>query len=306
MRRSKFARVVSGALLAGVTLTMAPAANASAAAPTLAQLAAAQAKLDNAADSRPSTVTGWYVDQTSKSLVVSVHGSDAGVAEWAQNLGAGLVKIEKMAEAPRPYWWNVIAGQALTSTSGASCSIGFPVLSSSGRYVATAGHCTNTGGTWSGVGGVLGTATVSSFPGNDYGLIKVTGPEVAFTNVVDRYSAGGDVLVGSVPVTASVGMAVCRSGVATGWRCGSVTATNVTVCYAEGCVDQLIRTNICAEPGDSGGALVTSYSPPALEVWAVGMTSGGTGNCPSAGTSYYQPIAEALAAVNGHLVSDGW
>lgn len=302
MRRSTFARVMSGALLAaGVALTMSAPANAAPAAPTVAQLSAAAAKLDNAAASRPRSVTGWYVDQASKSLVVSVHGSDAGVAKWARDLGAGVVTIEKVAEAPRPYWWNSIGGQGITSTTGGSCSQGFNAVSATARYVLTAGHCTNLGGTWSGTGGTLGTAAISSYPGNDYGLIQVTGPEVAFTAWVDRYSAGIDVTLTGTS-TATVGMAVCRSGAVSQWNCGTVTATNVTVCYPDGCVSQLISTNLCAAPGDSGGSLVTnpSGSGSGREVHAVGLTSGGTGNC----TSYYQPIAEALAAGSATLVTD--
>ena len=302
MRRSTFARMMSGPLLAaGVALTLAAPANAAPTAPTVAQLSAAQAKLDNAAASRPSSVTGWYVDQASKSLVVSVHGNDAGVAKWAENLGAGAVTIEKVAEAPRPYWWNSIGGQGITSTTGGTCSQGFNAISGSIRYVITAGHCTALGGTWSGTGGVIGTAAISSYPGNDYGLIQVTGPEVAFTAWVDRYAAGSDVTI-TGSSNATVGMAVCRSGAASGWTCGTVTATNTTVCYLDGCVSQMIRTDLCAAPGDSGGSLVTNPSGSASgnEVHAVGLTSGGAGNC----TSYYQPISEALTAGTATLVTD--
>jgi streptogrisin C len=109
--------------------------------------------------------------------------------------------------------------------------------------------------------------------------------------LVDRYSAGSDVTVTGA-ATATVGMAVCRSGSTTGWRCGSVTGVNATVCYAEGCVYQMIRTNVCAEPGDSGGSLVTN--PSSGPVRAVGMTSGGSGNCSSGGTTFFQPVVEVL------------
>ena len=53
----------------------------------------------------------------------------------------------------------------------------------------------------------------------------------------------------------------------------------------------LIRTNICAEPGDSGGPLYVAATGAIL-----GILSGGTGNCTAGGTTYYQPIAEVLAA----------
>jgi hypothetical protein len=53
-------------------------------------------------------------------------------------------------------------------------------------------------------------------------------------------------------------------------------------------VSGLIRTNVCAEPGDSGGSLVAGNQ-------AQGVTSGGSGNCSSGGTTYFQPVTEALS-----------
>lgn len=90
---------------------------------------------------------------------------------------------------------------------------------------------------------------------------------------------------------AYVGQAVCRSGATTGVRCGLVTALNQTVNYAQGSVSGLIRTNICAEPGDSGGPLYVAATGT-----IIGILSGGSGNCTTGGTTYYQPITEVLAA----------
>ena len=87
---------------------------------------------------------------------------------------------------------------------------------------------------------------------------------------------------------ASVGQAVQRSGSTTGLRSGSVTALNATVNYAEGSVSGLIRTNVCAEPGDSGGSLFAGGT-------ALGLTSGGSGNCRTGGTTFFQPVTEALS-----------
>lgn len=77
----------------------------------------------------------------------------------------------------------------------------------------------------------------------------------------------------------------------TGVRCGTVTGLNQTVNYSTGVIYGLIRTNICAEPGDSGGPLYAASTGTIL-----GILSGGSGNCTSGGTTYYQPIAEVLAA----------
>jgi streptogrisin C len=295
MKRTSLLRWAGASLLAaGVAFSLAAPASAGAdtSARTLAEVSAAQVKLDKAAATRPSTVTGWYVDKASRSLVVEVHGADSAVAGWAAKLGAGAVQIKHVSQAYKPVW-NIIGGQAIT-TGGARCSAGFNARNSSGtRYVITAGHCTDLGGTWSGSGGTIGPVANSSFPTNDYGRIRVSSSSAVSTALVDRYSSGSDVTV-TGPRSAATGLAVCRSGSTTGWRCGSVTATNQTVCYAEGCVGQMIRTNVCAEPGDSGGSLVTNPGS-GSRVQAVGLTSGGSGNCRTGGTTFFQPITEPLS-----------
>ncbi len=49
----------------------------------------------------------------------------------------------------------------------------------------------------------------------------------------------------------------------------------------------LIKTTVCAEGGDSGGSLYAGTR-------AYGLTSGGSGNCSSGGTTFFQPVTEAL------------
>ena len=257
-----------------------------------AELNATKARLDRATAAMPASVTGWHIDEAANAVVVSVYGNDAAAASWAKGLGAD-VRIQHVAERPQTFW-NLIGGQAIRTSSGSRCSLGFNARSSSGtRYVITAGHCTNLGGTWSGSGGTIGTVAGTSFPTNDYGIIRVSSSSAVSTALVDRYSAGSDVTVaGSQAV--GTGGAVCRSGSTTGWHCGSVSSTNATVCYSQGCVYQTIRTNVCAEPGDSGGSLVSSPGS-GTRVQAQGMTSGGSGNCSSGGTTYYQKVTEALS-----------
>ena len=261
---------------------------------SLEELEDVDSELTRAAKTVPAQVAGWGVDVPRNAVVISVIGADAPAMAFAEKWKArsDAVEIEHVAEAPRPYW-NVIGGQAIR-TSLYRCSAGFNARNAAGtRYVITAGHCTNLGGTWSGVGGTIGPVANSSFPGNDYGRIQVSSSAAVSTPFVDRYSAGADVRV-SGAATATTGMAVCRSGSTTGWHCGSVTATNQTVCYPQGCVGQMTRTNVCAEPGDSGGSLVTNPGA-GTSVRALGLTSGGSGNCSSGGTTFYQPITEPLS-----------
>ncbi|WP_459718717.1 S1 family peptidase [Actinophytocola sp. KF-1] len=258
-----------------------------------AELSATKAKLDRATAARPSSVTGWHVDDATNAVVVSVYGNESTAATWAKSLGAD-VRFEHVAERPQTFW-NLIGGQAIRTSSGSRCSLGFNARSSSGaRYVITAGHCTNLGGTWSGSGGTIGTVSGSSFPTNDYGRITVSSSSAVSTPYVDRYSAGSDVTVAGSQLVGAGG-AVCRSGSTTGWHCGSVASTSATVCYSQGCVYDTIRTNVCAEPGDSGGSLVSNPGS-GTRVQAQGMTSGGSGNCSSGGTTYFQKVNEALSA----------
>jgi streptogrisin C len=114
--------------------------------------------------------------------------------------------------------------------------------------------------------------------------------------VVNNY-AGGEVSVAG-STEAAVGASICRSGSTTGWHCGTISAKNQTVNYAQGSVSGLTRTNVCAEPGDSGGSWLSGNQ-------AQGVTSGGSGNCTSGGTTYFQPVNEILSAYGLTLVTSG-
>ncbi|MFI7680578.1 S1 family peptidase [Actinophytocola sp. NPDC049390] len=196
--------------------------------------------------------------------------------------------------------WDLISGQLIYSGS-TRCTLGFNARNGTSRFVVTAGHCTSFAGSWSGVGGYIGPSAGSSFPGNDFGLIQVASAAALSTPLVDRYSSGVDVTITGV-ATPPVGSSVCYSSPMTGWRCGSVTAINQTVCYPQGCVTGLIRTSMCPGPGSSGAPVVTNPGS-GTTVRAVGLVAGASGNCTSGGTTWVQPIAEPLAAYGLTLVT---
>lgn len=183
----------------------------------------------------------------------------------------------------------ISGGQAIYAGGGGRCSLGFNVRSGSTYYFLTAGHCTNISSSWysnSSQTNLLGTRAGSSFPGNDYGIVRHSNSANAAGNVY-LYNGSYRDITGAG--NAYVGQSVQRSGSTTGLRSGSVTALNATVNYAEGTVTGLIRTTVCAEPGDSGGSLFSGST-------ALGLTSGGSGNCRTGGTTYFQPVTEALSA----------
>ncbi|MEU8071334.1 MULTISPECIES: S1 family peptidase [unclassified Micromonospora] len=232
--------------------------------------------------------TAWGHDPATGRLTVAaddtVRGRELAVLRRTAARAGAVLRHEPGRLRP------LIAGGQAVYGGGGRCSLGANVRSGTTWYFVTAGHCTRLAATWYADGAgttVLGSRTGSSFPGNDYGVVRYTGT-VAHPSAV--YTHPGQVTV-TAAGSAYVGQAVCRSGATTGVRCGSVTGLNATVNYAEGSVTGLIRTNICAEPGDSGGPLYVAATGTVL-----GVLSGGSGTCVSGGTSYYQPILEILAA----------
>ncbi|MEU2286347.1 S1 family peptidase [Streptomyces sp. NPDC013178] len=232
--------------------------------------------------------TAWAVDSKTNRVVVTVDStvSQAEIAKIKQQAGANAdaLTIKRTEGKFQKY----IAGGDAIYASSWRCSLGFNVRDSAGNYYfLTAGHCTDGAGTWwsnSSHTTTLGTTAGSSFPTNDYGIVRYTNSSVTKSGTAgntDITSAG----------TPSVGTTVTRDGSTTGIHSGRVTALNATVNYGGGdIVYGMIQTTVCAEPGDSGGSLYGTNGV------AYGLTSGGSGNCTSGGTTFFQPVVEALNA----------
>lgn len=241
-----------------------------------------------AALKRDATVPGtaWAVDPAANQVVLTmdstVKGAKLARVKAAAAKHGAAVRTERVAGTFQKY---TLGGEAIR-TGGSRCSLGFNVRSGSTYYFVTAGHCTNIGSTWTdGSGRVLGTRYASSFPGNDYGVVRYTSTPADTRGAVSLYGSGTRDITGAG--NPAVGQTVYRSGSTTGYRSGRVTALNQTVNYAEGSVSGLIRTTVCAEPGDSGGPLFAGST-------ALGLTSGGSGNCIWGGTTFFQPVTEVL------------
>ncbi|MEV4466729.1 carbohydrate-binding protein [Micromonospora echinofusca] len=246
-------------------------------------------RLNRRAATAPPAVVGWYADLPGNSVVLLARdGGSAAARAFAAAAGvpAGAVRVQASTESPRPYA-DVIGGNAYY-TGSSRCSIGFSV---DGGFV-TAGHCGRTGARTSQPGG---TVRGSTFPGRDYAWVQVDAGNTP-RGLVNDYRGGTVRVAGSVE--AAVGAAVCRSGSTTGWRCGTIQQKNASVTYPEGTVTGLTRSNACAEPGDSGGSWISGDQ-------AQGVTSGGSGNCTSGATMYFQPVNAILAAYGLALVTAG-
>ena len=254
-------------------------------------LDATMAELDDRAASAPDSVTGWYVDAPSNSVVVTTTDPAAGEAFAA---GTDGVRVQRAAEEPRPLA-DLVGGEVIYAPDGGRCSIGFLATRGSTAYVITAGHCTRLGGTWTGFdGSVIGPVADTSYPGNDFGIIQVASGSWTPTGAVSDYAGGRVRVTGSTE--AVVGASTCRSGSSSGYRCGAILTKNQSVNYGNGeVIDGLTRTNACAESGDSGGSFITGTQ-------AQGLTSGGIGDCRSNGETFFQPVNEVLSTYGLSLV----
>ncbi|MET8908454.1 S1 family peptidase [Micromonospora sp. NPDC004551] len=258
----------------------------------VAELDAVKSRLDAAGDEATPDVAGWYVDVATNSVVVVAQpGAEAAGRRFAEAGGvpADAVRVRTADEAPRPLF-DVRGGDAYFINNAGRCSVGFSVV---GGFV-TAGHCGRPGDRTAGANRVAqGTFAASSFPGDDWAVVEVNGQWTP-QGVVNDFNGG------TVPVNGSteapVGASVCRSGSTTGTRCGVIQARNATVNYPEGTVTGLTRTNVCAEPGDSGGAWLSGDQ-------AQGVTSGGSGDCTRGGVTFFQPVNEILQRNNLTLVT---
>lgn len=286
-RRVRLTAVATGFLAAAAFA--APTANAS----DVHTFSATQ--LTKASDSvRQADIPGtaWAVDSKSGRVMVTVDStvSQAEIAKIKKQAGANADALV-VKHTPGKFNKLISGGDAIYASSW-RCSLGFNVQDSSGNYYfLTAGHCTDGAGTWwsnSSHSTTLGTTAGSSFPGNDYGIVRYTNSSVTKSGAVGSQ----DITSAATP---SVGTTVYRRGSTTGTHSGRVTALNATVNYGGGdIVSGLIQTTVCAEPGDSGGPLYGGTT-------AYGLTSGGSGDCTSGGTTFFQPVTEALSAYGVHV-----
>ena len=232
---------------------------------------------------------------TNQVVIEALPEAAATATELATDAGipAEAVRIETTTETPQTYG-PIIGGDAYIINGTSRCSIGFAITHPTyGDGFVTASHCGNVGDTVQGPGGETGVFLASAFPNGDYAWVDAEASWYA-TNLVNLYNGTYAQVFNSIETP--VGGSVCRAGSTTGYHCGTVQAKNQTVSYPQGTVFGLTRTNVCAEPGDSGGPFLSGSS-------AQGVTSGGSGNCSFGGTTYFSPVNPALTAFNLTLVT---
>ncbi|OIK00378.1 serine protease [Streptomyces sp. MUSC 14] len=244
--------------------------------------------------------TAWAVDYRTNRVLVSAD-STVSRGDWSRmsHVAAGIGDFVRMQRTRGSFTTRLNGAQPILSTGG-RCSAGFNVTNGRSDFILTAGHCGPAGSTWFADNQgdqQLGQTVSSTFPGNDFSLVKyASGTAGDGAGVVAIGGGNGVRITGAADAT--VGQRVFRSGSTSGLHDGTVTALNATVNYPEGTVTGLIQTNVCAEPGDSGGPLFSDGI-------ALGVTSGGSGDCTTGGTTFFQPITKALTALNVKLIVSG-
>jgi hypothetical protein len=242
--------------------------------------------------------TAWAVDYRSNRVVVRADRT-VSAADWsrltrvARGIG-GFVHMERT----KGVFTTRLNGARPILSAGGRCSAGLNVTDGRTDFVLTAGHCGPAGTAWSAgdqAGPPLGTTVHSAFPGSDFSLVRYSGGTAGTGADVVAVGGGRGVRISGAAEPA-VGQRVFRSGSTSGLRDGRDTALNATVNYPEGTVTGLVETTVCAEPGDSGGPLFA-------EGIALGITSGGDGDCATGGTTFFQPVTKALSALGVRLIT---
>lgn len=256
--------------------------------PKLVSYRASQLKAVTAELGRSARIAGtaWRVDPRTGQVLVtadsSVSGTDLAKLDSVVHGFGAKARLARTSARLRP----LISGGDAIWGQGLRCSLGFNVHDANGSpALLTAGHCGVATNDWwadSGNSQHIATTQAANFPGTDYSWAAydsgVDAPSAV--NTGQEITAAGD---------ATVGETVTRSGSTSGVHTGTVTALDATVNYQEGSVSGLIDTDVCAEPGDSGGAMFDGST-------ALGLTSGGSGDCQSGGETFFQPVPAALSA----------
>lgn len=286
MRSSTLRRTAAIVAATALSLAALPPAQADPVKPPRLSAAAITATLNEEVN---TPGTAWMTRPDGKVLVsydsTVTGGKLTALTNVTKKLGENVV-LEKLPGKLTKY----VSGGTGIWGGEIKCSAGFNVQRKGKYYLLTAGHCGNEASTWyqdDDHNLYLGKLHHSSYPWNDYALIIY--PTVIRPPGGSVYLYNGRSQDITTAMNPGIGQYVYRAGITSGLHSGRVTGLNSVVNYGDGRVAGLIRTSVCAEPGDSGGPLFYRH-------WAFGLTSGGSGDCSSGGVTYFQPVVEALNA----------
>jgi streptogrisin B len=197
------------------------------------------------------------------------------------------------------------AGQGVNGTRQPQwhCTTGPMASAGTKTYILMPGHCVRKGAYWERKNNRVGQRIDDWIygPEGDYGLIEEKGvtftPQAAVkTNLEVGYPSPGIIALAYEVAAAEVGQTLCKMGNTTKFTCGMVLEVDASVQMADFVMEGMIKTDICAESGDSGGPLMTEWHiGPNIYAYPVGIVSSGNDDCSAAEVvTYFQPLQEIL------------
>lgn len=265
-----------------------------------AALDAAKTRLDRYAALYPPAkgIDAWYVDvRKNRVVVAAAPGVRQAVLNFARAnaIDPEMVQIVPSGGIAQPLY-DVVGGDGYLFSTAGRCTVGFTVFNATQIGYVTAGHCAST--TLHATRGLnevaQGQFMASHYPNTDYAWVRVTNTQDWRTvPTVMNYNNGFINVVGKT--AAPVGASVCRYGVRTGAKCGTITATNVTVSLGnDRYLYGMTESDACAGRGDSGGPFIT-LGGQAQGITSTGTQSNGIDNCgTSVRRTYLQPLQPIL------------
>lgn len=164
--------------------------------------------------------TAWGVDEATGTVLVTVDErvSAADMAEPRDSAGAqaNTLTFERTAGTFRPH----LQGGEPICGSGSRCTAGFNVRAGNADYFVTAGHCTQGVSTWyanSSLSTSIGPTAGSSFPGNDYRIVRYANPAVPRPGTVN---CNGTIIDITGPANPTAGQTVSLADSTTGRHVG--------------------------------------------------------------------------------------
>jgi hypothetical protein len=243
--------------------------------------------------------SGAGIDLAAGQVVLHLAGEASSPLATQLSYHRGRVRVERIA--PIEDLEYLYGGQGIEAKVGSEkCSTGFNATSGQANIIITAGHCTMTSERWERKNMYLGERYMHSVygPQGDYGVIEEKG-----VNFTPRPAVNTDV-VGVIAIMQVaepyVGQELCKMGNTSKFTCGTVLEVNYSVQKTDFVMEGMIRTDICAEPGDSGGPLMTPYRfGPTVYAYGVGIVANGgvrKGECARGVPSitHFQPLQEIL------------
>lgn len=265
-------------------------------------------------------VAGWWLDEKNNRVVIAAKSGrvDAAV-DFAAATGIDASAVE-IREIPgfQTNATPILGGSQYLINGRFACSFGFSARRAKAgggydEYVVTAGHCAKDGDAISKNGIRVGTVYGTSYPFNDYAVIRVENSNWYTTPYVKDNSSDGRLSISGTTAQNTINASICKSGFNTGWRCGKLLARNVTGNYGTDTNPQFVyglaATDACSGEGDSGGSNVANIGGS----WqAQGVTSGSSeipdkqddtcGVPVNQRLMVFQPVVEILNANNLYIV----